>query len=230
MVVPAVKTARWVAKQIMEEIMENPLQEATSSARIFDEVLLKGVRSGQMPAKTDQARDWYRDAAKGFSRGQADPQKIIRGMPRDRYNENFRIGQMYMFGYDAKHKATLPYWDRYPLIFPINRAKGGFLGLNMHYLPPPLRAQLMDALYSVSSNRKYDESTRLRINYEILNGSAKFRAFKPCVKHYLKSQVKTKLVYIHPTEWDIALFLPTARWQGANAKTVYADSRKIIRG
>jgi hypothetical protein len=100
----------------------------------------------------------------------------------------------------------------------------------MHYLPLQLRAKLMDALYQTANNDSYDESTRLRINYNILNSSSKFRHFKPCIKHYLTGQVKSRFLYVYPSEWDIALFLPLERFEGANKSTVYADSRKIIRG
>ena len=120
--------------------------------------------------------------------------------------------------------------SRFPLIFPINTAKGGFLGLNMHYLEPRLRAQLMDNLYDTATNKNYNEQTKLRISYDILNGAAKFRLFKPTLKHYLNGQVKSKLVYINPSEWDIALFLPTARFVGASRKQVYSDSRAILQG
>jgi hypothetical protein len=199
-------------------------------AKVFDDILLKGVRSGQMPARTTEAREWYREQAKGITKSKADPSKIIKEMGRDRYENRFRLGNMYMFQYDPKHKATLPYYDSFPLIFPINRAKGGFLGINMHYLPPPLRAKLMDALYETTNNKYYNETTKLKLNYDILNSASKFRMFKPCVKHYLTGQLKTRLVYINPTEWDVALFLPTARFVGATQAQVFKDSRKIIRG
>lgn len=200
------------------------------AAKVFDDILLKGVRSGQLPARTAEARDWYREQASQVSKSAANPDKLIREMGRDRYESRFRLGNMYMFAYDPKHKDTLPYYDRYPLIFPINKAKGGFLGINMHYLPPVLRAKLMDALYDVTSNTRYDENTRLRINFNILNGASKFKEFKPTVKHYLTTHVRTKLVYINPTEWDIALFLPSPQFVGASRSQVYADSRRIIRG
>ena len=103
---------------------------------------------------------------------------------------------MYMMEYVAKHRATLPYYDRLPLIFPYKKVPGGFMGLNMHYLPLPLRARLMDALYDTANNTKYDESTRLRISYQILEKAAKFREFRPCVKRYLTSQVSSKF-FIH---------------------------------
>jgi len=199
------------------------------TAKIFDEILLKGIRAGQVPARTKAARDWYRNQAKAVSRSSIEETKIIRQM-KDRYESRFRLGHMYTFLYDPKHKETLPYYDRFPLVFPINKAKGGFLGMNFHYLPLPLRAQLMDALYEVTGNQKYDETTKMQISYSILNGASKYREFKPTVKHYLTSQIRTKLVYIHPTEWDIALFLPSEQFEKASKGRVWADSRKIIRG
>jgi hypothetical protein len=201
-------------------------------AKVFDDILLKGIRAGQVPARTDKAREWYRNQAKTVSKGRVAPEKLVREMGTDRYKAagRFRIGDMYMFSYDPKNKETLPYYDMFPLIFPIGRAKGGFLGLNMHYLPPILRAKLMDALYDTISNDKYDENTRLRLNYGTLAAAQKFKEFKPCIKHYLFQHVRTKLVYVNPTEWDVALFLPTARFSGASKSKVYAESRKIIRG
>jgi len=199
-------------------------------AKVFDDILLRGVRSGQMPARTDASREWYRQQAKDTTRPQSRPEKMIKEMGKERARGRFELCNMYMFNYDPKHKATLPYYDRFPLIFPINRAKGGFMGINMHYLPPVLRAKLMDALYETSNNKYYDETTKLKLSYQTLAGATKFKEFKPCIKHYLTGQLRSRLIYISPTEWDVALFLPTARFVGATQAQVFKDSRKIIRG
>ena len=199
-------------------------------AKVFDDILLRGVRSGQIPARTDAAREWYRQQAKDTTKTKANPEKLIKEMAPDRAKQRFLLGQMYMFNYLPKHKDTLPYYDRFPLIFPINKAKGGFLGINMHYLPPILRAKLMDELYTVLTNKAFDETTRLSASYKVLNGAAKFKEFQPTIKHYLNAHVRTKPAYINPSEWDIALFLPTQQFVGATASQVYADSRKIVRG
>ena len=199
---------------------------------MFDDILLKGIRAGQVPGRTQDARQWYRDQAKALpKKNQTD--RLIRELRTDsnrRQDTRFLLGNMYLFAYDPKHKETLPYYDRFPLIFPINKAKGGFLGINLHYLPPPFRAKLMDELYTVMNNKAFNDTTRLTANYKILNSTTKFKAFKPCIKHYLNAQVKSKPAYINPTEWDVALFLPTQKFVGATATQVYADSRKIIRG
>lgn len=196
-------------------------------ANIFDEIITKGVRAGQIPARTKQARDWYREQAGSFRR--INENKFFKS-DSSRLTKKPIIGSMYMYFYDAKHKDTLPYFDRFPLVFPFADAKGGFLGLNLHYLPLDQRAVLMNALYGITSNNRYDESTKMKLNYDTLKSASKFKLFKPCVKHYLTSQVQTQFMYIYPSEWDVALFLPTERFQGARKTTVFKDSRKQILG
>jgi hypothetical protein len=198
-------------------------------ATLFDEILTKGVRAGQIPARTQKARNWYRETASEYKTVR-ESQLFGKSSDKQRMMSQPLVGGMYMMEYVAKHKSTLPYYDRLPLIFPYKKVKGGFFGLNMHYLPLDVRASLMDALYDTANNTKYDESTRLRISYQILDKAAKYRDFKPCVKRYLTSQISSKFLYIYPSEWDIALFLPTERFVGASKSSVFADSRKAIRG
>lgn len=195
-------------------------------AILFDEILTKGVRAGQIPAREKRAREWYRDAARDFSR--VNENKLMRA-DKERMTNEPQVGSMYLFNYDAKHKDILPYYDRFPLIFPFKSVKGGFLGINMHYLPLQFRAKLMDALYDLTTNERYDESTRLKLSYNVLNGASKFNFFKPCVKHYLTPQVRSRFMYVYPSEWDIALFLPLERFSGASKTKVWADSRKALK-
>ena len=196
-------------------------------AKIFDEVLAKGIRAGQLPARSSTAREWFRDKAKSL--GKVSDRKILTD-DTDRLRNRTTIGKMYFFVYDAKHKATLPYYDKFPLIFPVDRVQGGFTGLNFHYLPLQLRAQLMDALYDITNNNRYDESTKLKLSYSVLKGAEKFKLFQPTFKRYLNSQVRSRFVLIEPSEWDIALFLNSEQFVGASKTKVWADSRKIIRG
>ena len=197
------------------------------AAKIFDTVLAQGIRAGQLPARSSSAREWFRDKAKSL--GKVSETKILRDDTSRLKNRN-AIGKMYFFMYDAKHKATLPYYDKFPLIFPVDRVQGGFYGINMHYLPLPLRAQLMDALYDITNNTRYDESTKLKLSYGVLKGAEKFSLFKPTFKRYLSSQVRSRFVEIAPAEWDVALFLQSEQFIGASKTKVWADSRKIIKG
>lgn len=134
-----------------------------------------------------------------------------------------------MFFYDAKHKKTLPYWDKFPLVFPLdfwqaNDGTNRMLGINLHYLPPVFRAKLMDALYTTANNKKFDKTTQLRISYQILKSASKFRYFKPCVKEYILERVASPFMYVNPKRWDMALLLPTERFQKKSKQYVWNDS------
>lgn len=192
-------------------------------ATVFDDLLLRGVRAGEVPARTAGARDWFRNQAK---RTQTSPMALSKD--RDRLKNRAAIGNMYFFFYDPKGKKTLPYYDRFPLIFKVANTQGGFYGINLHYLPYKLRAKLMDALYDITSNNKYDESTKLRLSYDLLNGASKYRYFKPTFKKYLNSHVRSRFVLIEASEWDIALFLPVERFEKASKSQVWKDSRNMI--
>lgn len=195
--------------------------------KLFDEILLKGIRSGQVPARTSTAREWYREKAKEL--GKIKENVVLREDP-ERLKSRFALGNMYFFIYDPKHKATLPYYDAFPLIFPIDVKPGKIMGLNFHYLPLPLRAKLMDALYDKVTNEKYDATTKMKVSYSVLNSVAKYREFKPTLKTYLTSHVRSRLVYVNPSEWDIALFLNVAQFEKKSQTKVWAESRKIIQG
>ena len=133
-----------------------------------------------------------------------------------------------MYVYDPKWKRILPYYDIFPCMIPIHFYKDGWLGINMHYLPLPLRAKLMDALYTIANNKRFDESTKLKISYGLLKSAAKFKWFRPCIKRYLSKHVRSRFFNVVSAEWDIGLFLPVARFKKASQEKVWKDSRDII--
>ena len=131
---------------------------------------------------------------------------------------------MYFFGYDPKHAATLKYYDIFPLIYPIDFKNDRFLGINLHYLPPYLRARLMDSLYQVLNNDKYDKTTKLQINYQILKNTGQYKYFKPCLHMYLFSHVRSPFQYIEPKFWDYVALLPLERFKKASRERIWMES------
>lgn len=192
------------------------------AAKIFDDILLKGVRTGRVPGKRD-SREWFRSQAKKVATVGA-----LNLLSEADRSTKPALGKMQFFFYDPKTKKQLPFYDKFPLIFPFRIIPGGFYGINMHYLPPRQRAILMDALYDLASQKNVTEDTKLRMTFKILDGAAKYRFFKPAVKRYLNGHVKSQFGNVPATDWDIALFLPTARWAKASQSTVFADTRKQL--
>ena len=154
------------------------------------------------------------------------PIKLAREIAREkgRQGGQFQMGGLYHFFYDPLTKGDLPYYDIFPLVIPLKRDTDGFIGLNMHYLPPRYRAVFMDKLMNFAITNENDEPKRLRITYDILTASKNFKEFRPCLKRYLNSQIKSKILTIQPSEWETALFLPTAVFKGAPTSKVYAES------
>ena len=194
---------------------------------IFDNILIQGARQGIIPARTVAARDWYRSAA-GKLMSNITPGVFEKRTDEARKVSSMEFGYMYAFKYDPKMKKELPYYDTFPLIFPVRIDSDGFLGINFHYLPPVLRAKLMNALYSTLTNKKYDDTTKVRISYTILQSASKYRYFKPMLKKYLRSHVRSQFLEIQVNEWDMAIFLPTESFRKADTGRVWEESRKKI--
>ena len=85
--------------------------------------------------------NWFRGKIEAF--GKPGPQQLLRD---GRRTKGVNFGTLNMFVYSPKHRNTLPYYDTFPLVLPIGGAAGGFLGLNFHYLPIPMRIKLLDKI------------------------------------------------------------------------------------
>jgi len=191
-------------------------------SNLFYKLEMEAFRNGITP-RTQQSRDWFKRKASAMR--SVNRNALMKEEPIKLSNRQI-VGSMYMFFYDPKHKAKLPYYDSFPLVVVIGPAEGGFMGLNLHYLPPILRAKFLDGLLDITNNKSYDESTKFNISYNMLKRAGKYKYFKPCIKHYLNKNVRSRFAKVEAPEWEIATFLPTADFQKAGKSKVYSDSRR----
>ena len=190
----------------------------------FEKLETEAFRSGVQP-RTKESLEWFKKRLKSVTRVQNN--QILKDPLLNRVQKPL-MGRMYMYFYDPKYKETLPYYDRFPLIIMLSKEKGGFTGLNLHYLPPVLRAKFFDRLTEFTNNKKYDESTRFRLKYNFLKSASKLELFKPCFKRYLTSHLDSKITEVPATEWEVALFLPTDKFVKNSRNTVWKKSRAMI--
>jgi len=189
-------------------------------AKLIDRIKQSLAREGYSTG-TNNARNWLRAKVKELT-----PTSRALMMDRDRLKTNSTIGKMYFYFYDPKTKDTLPYYDRFPLVIPIESYKDGFLGLNLHYIHPKQRLILLDKLSETATNDKFDSKTKLRVSYSYLAGASRAFEATPCIKRYLYSHIQSRFLEISADEWDIAAMLPVETFVGATTSKVYADSRK----
>jgi hypothetical protein len=175
-----------------------------------------------------KSRTWFQQQVLLLSRKRLTPNKIIQS-DAQQLKQQVYPGYLYTFLYDPKLKDTLPYYDMFPLVFPYAKLPGGFMGLNMHYLPYPLRITLLDRLMTFANNKKMDETTRIKYSWELIGNVSRFKLAQPCIKHYLTDHVRSPYRRIESYDWATAMMLPVERFQGASREQVWADSRKIAR-
>ena len=186
----------------------------------FLDTLKDAIRKNEGTPKTRNAAQWVRrkmgalraELKNKFS--QADTADEFYAKSKKSKPTTISPGVMAAYFYDPKTKQQMKYYDRFPLIMCVQMYNNGFLGLNFHYLPPMLRANLMDNLDKAKS-----------LNWKAL---IKIKQIKPTVKRYLWSHISSKVVLIDDDEKNIALFLPTERFKKENKLVVWNDSRSMI--
>lgn len=176
--------------------------------------------------KTKDALDWYRKKITSIFGAKASPPTNF--FEKRNYPNKPIVGNIVTFKYNPKYEDSLEYYDTFPLVLILDVFPGGFLGLNFHYLSPIHRAYFMDLLYRY---RKYYNTAgvvRININYRILKSSSILKYYRPCIKRYISANINTMFYTLLPSEWDIALFLPTERFVNESKEQVWKNSAKII--
>lgn len=148
--------------------------------------------------------------------------KVFSGEPPDPNSglsvvNQMEVGNMYLFGYDAKHKDILPYWDARPLIIYMGKSKRrpeNFLGMNLHYLHPSVRLRVFETLDTIQENDKYNDQIKIQASYEYLQGMSSFPQLKPCIKEYIPSHVfQGYYMKVDPKHWNRIIVLPEQQWK-----------------
>ena len=164
--------------------------------------------------------DWYKEKIREF--GTPKTLDLIRDGKRA---ARPFFGRLNMFVYGPKHAKKLPYYDTFPLVLPLERYNDGFLGINFHYLPIPLRVKLLDRMLEYANDNAFDEDTILRVNYRAIKS---IKLIRPTLHRYLAGFTKSQFRTIDADEFTIATLLPVQRFKKASAEAVWRESRGMI--
>lgn len=190
---------------------------------LIDKIKSDLLKEG-LPLRTQSSRRWLNSKMRQLKGTAVSP--ILDNPQKSKLKTRIEIGKMYFFVYDPKHKQTLPYYDMFPLVFPVEPYSDGFLGINLHYIDPSSRIRLLDKLYSIASNQSFDSKTKLKISYSVLSNSLRFFESTPCIKRYLYSQLDSPFMEVSSDEWEIAALLPVSGFVKSSDNKVWKQSRK----
>lgn len=164
---------------------------------------------------------WFTKAVNGISSKNA---KTPEGLYTVNARENPFYGELALFGYDAKHKDTLPYWDAFPLIIVTKIRPNGFSGLNLHYMPPQARKKIIK--YMIHYKNKSQSPLLYAHKVIPILQSISQSDIGFCYKNYLGDHVRTKFVTVGTDYWELACELPLQEFRKASAREVWADRVK----
>ena len=150
---------------------------------------------------------WYRNAVASI----ADKVTARKLMNQGKLIGRPSIGRLNMFFYDPKYKKTLPYYDTFPLVLPLERIPGGFAGINFHYLRPVARFSLLEQLQRYATRgREITSQNSFDVSY---NRVKNIPLVKNTIKKYLFSHVKSNFLRIDFDEAALAVYLPVAQFK-----------------
>lgn len=191
--------------------------------------------AAQIEMLSRESMRWLNVKINQVRNNSAIPRQIYREKDRHRnkyslgYTGKFLLGGLYFYFYNPKLKDELPYYDLFPLVMPLQKYDDGFLGLNFHYIPPKMRVIFLNKMLTRAVYDSDDELKRIRVTYEILDATKRYREFRPCVKRYLYPHIRSKIIAVQPDEWDVACYLPVQQFRKASAKQVWSESINDIR-
>ena len=171
--------------------------------------------------------DWYMRNVRGLVGARVSGNTVMQS-DIGSLTSKVEIGAMYMYFYDPKFKNELPFYDTFPLVLPFGPAKGGFYGINVHYLPYLLRAKVLGELMNFADSKTLTPTSKMRLSYNLLNSLQTAPEIKPCIKHYLTPHVRSQFMKINPADWKAAIFLPVEAFVGATKESVFRDTRSKI--
>ena len=148
---------------------------------------------------------WYQQAIASI----ADKISARRLMSQGKLNGRPSVGRLNMFFYDPKYKKTLPLYDTFPLVLPLETIPGGFMGINFHYIRPVQRISLLNNLQRFATGGMA-KSTRIDATYD---GVKNVGIAKNTIKKYLFGHVRSSFLRVDFDEAALAVMLPVQQFR-----------------
>lgn len=186
--------------------------------------VLEQIRSNP---KFDQknSQSWFSQKIKELGSKEPISRVTLLKTTKEIQTPRMMIGTMCFFGYDPKHKDTLPHYDRFPLSFIFSLDNKGFTGINFHYLNIPMRIKLYDAMWKIASQSHLPTQQVKTLTWQLLSNVSKFPAAGPAVKRYLYGHVRTKFIKVNIQDWKTAIMLPVSQFTGATETSIQRLSK-----
>ena len=134
-------------------------------------------------------------------------------------------GKMYLFLYLPETQERLKYFDKAPLVIPIDGQKNtrNFRGLNFHYIFPNFRYKIIQRLLENGN-----EELRVNRNLDKFLRYSEGKDVNTFLKTYSYQNCKSRFLEIPTDEWEYAVALPIEHFKKKHKSVAWRDTRRKL--
>ncbi len=199
------------------------------------------AKQNNVISRSPRAREWYHDYAAEYGVNYRSGQMLRGGGKRI---SDIKLGRMYFFRYQSQSSASGrdiiktkdEIYDAFPLIFCLAEHPNLIEAFNFHYIEPALRARLLGKMFMYLNNEDFNNKTKLFATKfkKVIQDNRLFRHAKVSYRTYKPGRIRSKILEVHPLDWELAIMLPTERFitpDGArvSSKKIWFQSKKLAK-
>ena len=244
------------AKQVVSRIGQTAVHRKITSQKIataleqhidflkdesFFQKAHRAAKQENLITRNKRTREFYHDYAAEHGVNYRSLQMQRSGGTR---TGNIKLGRMYFFRYDAEGTASGRgvdikkgnVYDAFPLIFLLTETPESFEGINFHYMVPTERIKLLGRMFEYLNSENFDNRTKLFSSKfkKTIKENSLFRFARVCYRVYNPGRVASKIIQVHPMDWELAITVPTEKFVTPSggrvaSKKIWIQTNKLAR-
>ena len=201
----------------------------------------RAAKQENLITRNERTREFYHDYAAEQGVNYRSMQMLRTG---GRRISDMKLGRMYFFRYEAEGTSSGRgveikrgnVYDAFPLIFLLSETPGSLEGINFHYMTPKERIKLLGRMFEYLNSEDFDNRTKLFSTKfkRTIKENALFRYARVCYRVYKPGRIASKILQVHPMDWELAITVPTERFvtpKGGRvaSKKIWAQTNRLAR-
>ena len=245
------------AKQTISKIGQSPVHRKITSQKIastleqhidflteesFFQKAHRAAKRENLITRNEKTREFYHDYAAEQGVNYRSMQMLRTG---GRKVGDIKLGRMYFFRYEAEGTPSGRgvsikrgnVYDAFPLIFLLSETPDALEGINFHYMVPRERIKLLGRMFEYLNSEDFDDRTKLfSVKFRrTIKDNRLFRYARACYRVYKPGRIDSKILQVHPMDWELAITVPTERFvtpAGGRvaSKKIWAQTNRLAKG
>ena len=209
-----------VQEQRIESTLDTHIKFLTEES--FFQKAHKVAKQKSLLTRNKVTRDFYHDYAAEYGVNYRSRQMIKTGGKK---SNNILIGRMYFFRYEPSMPEEE--YDNWPLVISLYEDADNISGVNFHHMDYKNRIIQLGRMLDFLNNQTYEKTSRLYASKfrKTLWNHRLFRHSKASYRQYRTDQIKSKIIEVHPMDWELAITVPTERFLGVRGNLV--DNKRM---